>query len=138
METYVDLQFKEEEAYYTTNATGNRTEIDMYKEGKKAMSPTELLLSGVIACAAVDIASMIRKRKKSLLDMKGKATGRRRDEHPRKFTEIHVHYDLYSPDLTEDEASRIIDLAVEKYCSVAATINESAKLTHDFSIMRNK
>jgi putative redox protein len=137
METFVDLHFREEEAYYTTNASGNRTEIDMFSENKQAMSPTELLLSGVIACAAVDIASMIRKRRKVLDDMKGKIVGKRRADHPRKFTEIHVHYDLYSHDLTEEEAGRIIDLAVEKYCSVAATINESTNITHGFSIVRN-
>lgn len=137
METSVELHFKEEEAYYTTNASGNRTEIDMYKEDKKAMSPTELLLSGVIACAAVDIAAMIRKKRKTLIDLKGKATGVRREEHPRKFTDIHIHYDIYSPDLTDEDASKIIDLAVEKYCSVAATVNESTKLTHGFAIKKD-
>jgi putative redox protein len=136
METVVDLHYKEAEAYYTTNASGNRTEIDMYKEDKQAMSPTELLLSGVIACAAVDIASMIGKRRKTLSDLKGRASGIRREEQPRKFTDIHIHYDIYSPDLTQDEAERIIDLAVVKYCSVAATINESTTLTHDFSIIK--
>lgn len=136
METTVDLHYKEEEAYYTTNASGNRTEIDMYKDDKQAMSPTELLLSGVIACAAVDIAAMIRKRRKTLVDLKGKATGTRRKEHPRKFTDIHIHYDIFSPDLSDEEAEKIIDLAVEKYCSVAATVNESTNLTHGFTIKK--
>ena len=136
METTVDLHYKEEEAYYTTNASGNRTEIDMYKDDKQAMSPTELLLSGVIACAAVDIAAMIRKRRKALVDLKGKATGTRREEHPRKFTDIHIHYDIFSPDLSDEEAEKIIDLAVEKYCSVAATVNESTNLTHGFTIKK--
>ena len=135
METFVDLHYKETEAYYTVNASGNRTEIDMYeRDKKKAMSPTELLLSGVIACAAVDIAGMIEKRRKKLVDLKGRASGKRREEFPRKFTDIHIHYDIYSPDLTEEEAKRIIDLAVEKYCSVAATINESTNVTHGFQI----
>jgi putative redox protein len=48
--------------------------------------------------------------------------------------DIHVHYKITSPDLTRDEASRIVDLAVNKYCSVAATINESTELTHGFEI----
>ena len=138
METFVDLHYKEAESYYAVNATGNRVEIDMYKkEQKQAMSPTELLLSGVIACAAVDIATMITKRRKKLIDLKGRASGIRREEFPRKFTEIHIHYNIYSPDLTDDEAKRIIDLAVEKYCSVAATINESTTLTHSFKIIQS-
>jgi putative redox protein len=137
METTIDLHFKEEEAYYATNTSGNRIEIDMYQDDKQAMSPTELLLSGVIACAAVDIAAMIRKRRKTLIDLKGKATGTRRNEHPRKFTDIHIQYYICSPDLSEEEVAKIIDLAVEKYCSVAATLNESTNLTHGFSIKKD-
>ena len=138
METKVTLHYKADEAYYTVNKSGNRTEIDMLKENKQAMSPTELLLSGVIACAAVDIVSMIKKRRKTFVDIRGTASGTRRDEFPRKFTNIHIHYDIFSPDLTEEEAGKLIDLAVEKYCSVAATINESTILTHGFAIHRGE
>ncbi len=117
------------------NSAGNRTDIDMLPQvEKKAMSPTELLLSAVISCAAVDIVSMIKKRRKTLVDFKGEAMGPRKDEHPRKFTSIHIHYEIKSPDLTDQEAEKLIALAVEKYCSVAATVNESTKITHSFSI----
>lgn len=133
-EVVVTMGYKSDEEFYTVNTSGNRTEIDMLKENKQAMSPTELLLSGVIACAAVDIVSMIKKRRKTLVDIKGVALGVRREEQPRKFVDIDIHYDIYSPDLTEDEAEKIIDLAVEKYCSVAATINESTMLSHSFTI----
>ena len=137
MDTKVTLHFMSDEEYYSLNQSGNRTEIDMLpRDDKKAQSPTELLLSAVAACAAVDIVSMIKKRRKTLLDFKGEASGTRRDDHPRKFTSIHLHYDITSPDLNDDEVKRIIDLAVEKYCSVAATINESAELSHSFSIVR--
>ena len=137
MEMKISLGYKADEEFYTVNGSGNRIEIDMLKTDKKAMSPTELLLSGVIACAAVDIVSMIKKRRKTIIDLKGEARGVRREEQPRKFTHIHIHYDIYSPDLTPDEAERIIDLAVEKYCSVAATLNESTQLAHSFEIIRN-
>ncbi len=135
MELAVSLHFKDDEEYYTVNDSGNRTEIDMLpKDQKKAQSPMELLLSSVVACAAVDIVSMIKKRRKTLVDFKGKATGVRREEHPKKFTSINVHYEIISPDLTDKEADRIVGLAVEKYCSVASTINESSELTHSFEI----
>lgn len=137
METKVSLNYKSDEEYYSTNSSGNRIEIDMLpRDQKKAQSPTELLLSGVIACAAVDIVSMIKKRRKKLVDITGEATGQRRETDPKKFTEIHMHYTINSPDLTEQEAERIIHLATDKYCSVAATINESTTITHGFKIIR--
>ena len=137
MDLNIALGFKDDKEYFTLNEAGNRVEIDMYpKEEKQAMSPMELLLSGVIACAAVDIVSMIKKKRKTVNDLKGNVGGNRADTFPKKFTEIHIHYDIYSPDLTEDEAGKVIDLAVEKYCSVAATLDPAVQVTHGFSVIR--
>lgn len=133
----IKLCFKADKEYYTINESGNRLEIDMLApEEKKAFSPTQLLLSGVISCAAVDIVAMIKKRRKTLIDFAGEVKGNRREEHPRKFMDIHVHYVITSPDLTHEEADRIVELAVTSYCSVASTINETTKLTHSFEIVK--
>lgn len=133
----VTLGYKDEEEYYAVNEQGNRIEIDMHApEEKQAMSPMQLLLSGVVACAAVDLVKMVKKRRKTLVDFSGEAEGNRRDEFPKKFTDVHVKFIFTSPDLEEEEAAKLVDLAVEKYCSVAATINESTKLTHSFEIVR--
>ena len=137
MEIEVVLGFKSDEEFYTVNSTQNRVEIDMYGPDKKqAQSPMELLLSGLIACAAVDIASMIKKRRKVLNDLSGKASGQRRAQAPRSFTDVHIHYEINSPDLTDQEAEKIISLAVDKYCSVASSISSDIHLSHGFEIKR--
>lgn len=133
----VTLGYKADEEYYAVNEQGNRVEIDMLApENKQAMSPMQLLLSGLVACAAVDLVKMVKKRRKTLVDFSGEADGTRREEYPKKFTDIHVKFTFTSPDLQEEEAARLVDLAVEKYCSVAATINESTRLVHSFEIIR--
>ena len=136
MEMKVDLAYIADEEYTGINASGNKVAIDMLKEDKRAMSPTELLLTAVGACGAVDLVSMVKKRRKELRDLKAVVTGKRREEHPRSFTDIHVRYRIFSADLTEKEAERIVKLAVEDYCSVGATVNRSASLTHSFEIIR--
>ena len=137
MEMEVVLGFKSEEEFYTLNSTQNRLDIYMYgPEKKQAQSPMELLLSGIIACAAVDIVSMIKKRRKILNDISGKACGKRRMSAPRSFTEIHIHYQINSPDLTNLEAEKIISLAINKYCSVASSIKNDIHLSHGFEIKR--
>ena len=133
----VVLGFKSEEEFYTLNSTQNRLDIDMYgPEKKQAQSPMELLLSGIIACAAVDIVSMIKKRRKKLNDISGKARGQRRAIAPRSFTDIKIHYEINSPDLTDREAEKIISLAVNKYCSVASSLSNDIKLSYGFEINR--
>lgn len=132
----VTLEYKSDQEYRSINESGNVVDIDMFAEDKQAQSPTQLLLSGVVACAAVDIVSMIKKKRKTLVDFKGSAEGERRDEHPRKFVKIHIHYDLTSPDLTDEEAEKVIGLAVVKYCSVAASLDPDIELTHGHTIIR--
>lgn len=131
----IDLKYKGDEEFTSTNENGNVAEVDMRSADlKKHQSPTELLLSAVGSCAAVEIVSMVKKRRKTFVDLKAEISGERREEHPRGFTKIHLKYTIVSPDLTEEEAERIVELAATKYCSVAGSL--SAEQTHSFEIVR--
>ncbi len=137
MSVKTTVNYKADKEYEGVNATGAKVAIDMYDpEDKKAMSPTELLLSSVAACAMVDISLMLRKRKKTLVDFKAETEGVRRDEHPRAFTDIHINFIITSPDAKEEEVAKIVDLSVEKYCSVAATLKGGPNVTHSFEVER--
>ncbi|WP_436517482.1 OsmC family protein [Ekhidna sp. To15] len=132
----IDLKYKGDEEFTSTNSNSNKVEIDMRaSDQKQNQSPTELLLSALGACAAVEIVSMVKKRRKKFVDLDAEISGERRDEHPRSFTKIHLKYIITSPDLTQEEASRIVDLATKKYCSVAGSL--SAEQTHSFEIKRD-
>ncbi len=133
----VTLGFKSDHEYFATNESGNRIEIDMLAaEEKQAMSPMQLLLAGVVACAAVDLVEMVRKRRKTLVDFSGEIEGERREEIPKKFVSMDLKYLFTSPDLGQEEAQKLVDLAVEKYCSVASSIHPDIKLTHIAEIVR--
>lgn len=125
----------EDEVYESINENGNTLHIDMRKpELKKGQSPTEVLLSAVAACGAVDIVMMLKKRKKTIVDFKIETTGVRREEHPRSFTSVHCQYILTSPDVNEEEFNKVAALSLEKYCSVASSLN--SKVTHGVEIIR--
>ncbi|MEM0941947.1 MAG: OsmC family protein [Bacteroidota bacterium] len=131
----IKLAYTGDKEYTAVNENGNKVPIDMRSpDEKEHPSPTELLLSALAACAAVEIVSMIKKRRKELIDLHAEVEGERREEHPRAFTKIHLKYIVTSSDLTEEEATRIVDLATTKYCSVAGSIN--AEQTHSFEIKR--
>lgn len=135
----ISLKYKADEEYIAHNESGCTLPIDMLSaDQKKAFSPTELLLAGVVACAAVDIVSMIKKRRKTFIDMDAAIIGERKDDHPRGFKMIRMKYTIYSPDATDQEVERIVDLAVNKYCSVADSLNKEIALTHEFEIKRQK
>lgn len=133
----VTLKYVADEEYQAQNESGNLLNIDMLSpDKKKAFSPTQLLLAGITSCAAVDIVAMIKKRRKQLIDLTSEVDGTRRDQVPRKFTDIHVHYTIVSPDAGQEEVEKLVDLAVEKYCSVAASISPDIKLTHSVEVKK--
>lgn len=124
-----------DEVYEATSESGNTVRVDMQQtELRKGQSPTELLLSAVAGCGAVDIVVILKKRKKTINDFVIETTGIRREETPRRFTTIHCKYIVKSPDVTEEELDKVAALSLEKYCSVAATLN--CKVTYSVEVLR--
>ena len=138
MEVKVSMSYLDDEKYSVKNASDNELIIDMYaKEKKKNLSPMELLLSAITTCAAVEVVSMIKKRKRDFNDIKAESTGVRADSHPMYYKQINVLYEIYSSDLKDNEAERFISLALTKYCSVGSSIRKDTKVNHTFKIIRD-
>jgi putative redox protein len=132
----VSTTFKDDYEFQSINEEGNSLDIDMYSpEKKKHMSPMQLLLSALSACASVDLVQMLKKRKRTVNGLTVIADGARRDEHPRGFTNITLTFTVDSPDVTQEEFEKMGHLAAGKYCSVAGTLN--SKIDHIFVINRS-
>ena len=134
----IELNYKEDKKYEAINESGNILPIDMLAvEDKQSFSPMQLLLAGVASCAAVDLVSMIKKRRKTFIDLKATISGVRRGKDPKSFTDINLKYIIHSPDLTEKEAERLVSLAVSNYCSVADSLKKDINLQHSFELIRD-
>ncbi|MCX2742548.1 OsmC family protein [Mangrovivirga sp. M17] len=126
----VTTHYLADKEYEIVNESGNKVSIDMYPaDEKKALAPMELLLGAAGACAAVDLVEMVKKRRKTVEDLKIESTGKRRDTVPKSYESINLHFILKSPDCTEDEFTKLVKLAVEKYCSVTDSLKGRAEVT---------
>lgn len=115
--------------------SGHKVQIDMRPaEEKQGQSPTELLLSALSGCASVDLVQMLKKRKRTVNNLKVTAEGTRREEHPRGYKHIKLHFVLESPDAKMEEFEKLGHMAATKYCSVAGTL--SSEVEHTFEIIR--
>jgi len=56
------------------------------------------------------------------------------EEYPKRFTEIEIEFIVKGKKLSEDAAKRAIQLSMDKYCSVKATLEHSAKIIHSYKI----
>lgn len=84
--------------------------------------PTELLLAATGACSGIDIVDILRKMRLTVESFAMEVSGERAEEHPRRFTHVHIHYRL-SGDLPVDKVRRAVDLSRDKYCSVSQSLN---------------
>ena len=80
------IQYAGDEFFIGTTPSGYALTIDTKGDRKSAPSPLEMLLVSVAACTAVDVVSIMQKKRQEITDYKTEITGTRRDEHPRSFS----------------------------------------------------
>ena len=99
------------------------------------MRPMQLLLCGLGSCSAIDIINILKKQRQPLNDIKITVTGEReKDAVPSLFTNAHIHFKLFG-ELDPEKVQKAVSLAVEKYCSVARTLEKTATITYSFEII---
>ncbi len=96
--------------------------------------PMEMLLLGLGGCSAFDVVHILNKGRASFTDCVVELTAERADTDPKVFTAIHMHFIITGAQLKPNVVERAVNLSVEKYCSAAAMLGKTAKLTHDYEI----
>lgn len=100
-------------------------------------SPVELVLQALGGCTAMDIVSILQKMRRTIRSLTLDLEAERREEYPRIFTQIHLLYTLVSPDVTEHELERAIQLSEEKYCSVSGMLRATVKITTSYELRQS-
>jgi putative redox protein len=110
---------------------------DMEVGGKDTgMRPMELLLIGLGGCSGMDVASILQKKKQQVTDIDINVKGEKADTYPKKFTEIEIEFIVSGKDLLEEAVKKAVELSMEKYCSVKATLEGVAKISFSYRIVQ--
>ncbi len=97
--------------------------------------PMQLLLAALGGCSTIDIIGILKKQRQEVRDIKIVVDGQREPGvEPSLFQAIHVHFEL-TGNLDEDKVRKAVDLSMQKYCSVAKTLEKTATIAYDFSIL---
>ncbi|MBU0490494.1 MAG: OsmC family protein [Chloroflexi bacterium] len=95
--------------------------------------PVELVLMGLVSCMAMDVVSILRKRKKEPRRFEVRARAERANEHPKVFTTIAVEFMLVG-EFTPAEVERAIELSYDRYCPIAAMLKPGVPITTSYHI----
>jgi putative redox protein len=123
-----------EEKFLATSPSGHAMAIDSDRASNKAPGPMELLLLALGGCTGTDVVSILKKKRQKLESLEIICSGERAAEPPKVWITLEVVYRLRG---TIDEAAvkRAIELSEEKYCSVSAMLQKTAKLTWRYEIL---
>jgi putative redox protein len=89
----------------------------------RGMRPMEVLLSAVASCSAMDVVSILRKQREPLEHLRIEIEGTRKDAVPAPFTRMKLVF-VARGAVDPHKLERAVSLAVEKYCSVRATLGD--------------
>ncbi|WP_456366272.1 OsmC family protein [Thermococcus sp.] len=106
--------------------------------GEGGISPMRLLLLSVAGCTSYDVVTILKKMREPIEGLEVEISGERREEHPRIYNRVHIHYRIHG-NVREDKAKRAIELSQDKYCSASAHVKLSgAELTYSLEIVPGK
>jgi putative redox protein len=123
--------WKKEFQFEGTGNSGLAVSVD--GEGKTGNSPTELVLIALCGCTAYDVVSILQKKREPFTAVEVNAEAEKAPEPPRVYTDIKLHYRV-SGKISRKSVEDAVRLSEEKYCSVGAMLNKTAKIHFEIQL----
>jgi putative redox protein len=119
-------------------SSGHAQVIETDKERASAATPMEMLLLALGGCTAVDVVSILKKKREQVTSYRVEVSGTRRDEHPRAYTRMEVRHIVSGRGVSERAVAQAVELSETKYCSVAATLRPGVEIVTTYEIIEEE
>ena len=96
--------------------------------------PHRLLLQALAGCTAMDVISILRKKRQQVSGLSVEVQGSRADQHPRVYTRIEVLYRVRGQNVDPQAVARAIELSATRYCPVIAMLGKVAEVRTHYEI----
>ena len=106
-------------------------------DSKIAPGPVEVLLEAIMTCSGVDVVDILEKRRTPVQRMQIDIAAHRRAEHPRRVMRLEIAFHIDGQGIEAEQAERAIELAFEKYCTVAASLGADI-VTHSRLVLNGQ
>ena len=120
--------------FAAASPSGHALIMDSDRESNQAPGPMEMVLMALGACTATDVVIVLQKKRQKLASLEVICSGERATEPPTVWTKLEILYRLRG-NLDEGAVKHAIELSEEKYCSVAAMLRKTAKISWRYEIL---
>lgn len=101
----------------------------------QGMRPMQLILSALGGCSTIDLLHILKKQKQPVSTVEVEVEGLRESAGTYSlFRNIHLHFKISGP-VDPKKAEAAIRLSLDKYCSVAKTLEPTATITYTLTLI---
>jgi len=123
--------------FIAKNEDGNSISLDGSPDiggGNKGVRPMQLLLMGIGGCSGIDVILILKKQKQVIEGLTIEVEGNKEKvEGYSLFKKIDLNF-IFKGKLDDAKVKRAIELSLEKYCSVAKTLEKTAEIKYTYTI----
>jgi len=101
---------------------------------QRAVSPKQLLLTGLAGCAGLDLASLLPKMRVPFSSLRVSIEATLSEEHPKIYVSMHIVYSVGCGLEHLESVERAVELSITKYCGVYAMLEKASQITHEVRI----
>lgn len=117
------VTWKQRMRFDGTSDSGYQVPLDSKPEvggDDDGFRPMELIATGLAACTAMDVISILTKKRQDITGFEVRAHLERAEDHPKVFTSAVIHYDVSGRAIDESAVRRAIELSSTRYCPAQA------------------
>lgn len=100
-------------------------------------SPKKLMLVALSGCTGMDVVSILKKMHVDIEKCSINVQGDVAEEHPKRYTKMHVVYNFKGKNLPLDKLQKAVRLSEETYCGVEALYRMAIEVTSEIRIIES-
>jgi putative redox protein len=132
----ITVEWIKDQQYAVTDDKGHGIVMESKSEGSTAgFTPSQLLLVAAAGCLANHVLDILRKKRLPPIKLKVLTDGRRREEHPRRYTSLTLRFDV-TGEVSQTILEEVVRLAKEKYCSVLNTLDPNLEVLIECTVAK--
>ena len=118
-------------------ASGHEVTADVLPPigGDTAARPTELILAALASCTAVDVLSILAKKRQPPARYEVAITAMKADETPSVFLHLALEHQVEG-DVERAAVARAVELSATKYCPVSRMLSKAVTIEHGYRLTR--
>jgi putative redox protein len=100
--------------------------------------PMELMAISLAGCTAMDVISILTKKRQEVTAFEVRVHVERATEHPKVFTHVQIEYLVEGRQIDPEAVKRAIELSTTQYCPAQAMLSKAVEIEHTFTITESK